>query len=111
MMLITLITFTTLPSPAPQWTNKLDWSPFSTDPLVLLVLLRWTGQRAPHPRLIPHCTACTAVVDRPVGALSSDTSGWSSDQMVTFLDKLAEYRCLTPLNKKVRVVLPPSGPP
>jgi len=35
----------------------------------------------------------------PEGSSASDLSGWSSEQVVTFLDKLYEYRSLTPLHK------------
>jgi hypothetical protein len=33
------------------------------------------------------------------GASAADISGWSSDQVVSFLDKLLEYRSLTPAHK------------
>lgn len=37
----------------------------------------------------------------PPDASSSDIAGWGTDRIVAFLDKLAEYRSLTPLNKRV----------
>ena len=41
----------------------------------------------------------------PPGASVADTDGWSSEQLVTFLDKLHEYRSMTPLDKKVSAAL------
>ncbi|GAX73644.1 hypothetical protein CEUSTIGMA_g1095.t1 [Chlamydomonas eustigma] len=40
-------------------------------------------------------------VDRPAGCTASDVAGWTSEQMVTFLEKLMEYRSLMPLHAKV----------
>ena len=37
----------------------------------------------------------------PPDASPSDIQGWPSDQITSFLDKLSEYRSLTPLNKRV----------
>ena len=37
----------------------------------------------------------------PPGASHADVSGWSADQLIAFLDKLIEYRCLTPMHKTI----------
>jgi len=39
--------------------------------------------------------------DGPEGASPSDVAGWSSEQMVAFLDKLGQYRALQPLHARV----------
>lgn len=43
----------------------------------------------------PHCAPAG---NTPEGASASDVSGWSSDQLITFLEKLAELRALQPLH-------------
>lgn len=44
-------------------------------------------------------------VDRPAGVKPSDVENWSSEQLCAFLDKLAEYRSMTPLHRKVAEAL------
>jgi leukotriene-A4 hydrolase len=48
---------------------------------------------------------CQISIDIPPGASSADTAGWSSEQLVAFLDKLHEYRSMTPLSSKVSEAL------
>ncbi|MEW5304551.1 MAG: hypothetical protein WDW36_007155 [Sanguina aurantia] len=37
----------------------------------------------------------------PAGCSPADIQGWSSEQLLTFLDKLASLRCMTPLSPRV----------
>ncbi|KAG2497173.1 hypothetical protein HYH03_004762 [Edaphochlamys debaryana] len=41
----------------------------------------------------------------PAGASAADVAGWSSEQMVAFLDKLGQYRAPQPMNKRVTQLL------
>ncbi|KAG2494613.1 hypothetical protein HYH03_007378, partial [Edaphochlamys debaryana] len=43
--------------------------------------------------------------DGPAGASAADVAGWSSDQLVAFLDKLGQYRAPQPMHKRVTQLL------
>lgn len=43
----------------------------------------------------------TAAPDRPEGAAAEDVKGWSSEQVVAFLDRLSELRSMTPLSVRM----------
>lgn len=47
----------------------------------------------------------SAAPDRPEGAAADDMKGWSSEQVVAFLDRLAELRAMTPLSVRISVFL------
>jgi len=47
------------------------------------------------------CDVMGIGADPPQGSSAKDVEGWSSQQMVAFLDKLGEYRSLTPMAASV----------